>query len=462
MASITDSTTYGEGHKVILKSTVTNKVIKDNGYIPGKSVFTITKKTTKAVKVNLGGGTKLVKLIDPDGRIINLAGSASQIDNLFNHHTTTKAAASGGGSLSKNALRPKKFGLLMSPVTADQIVSKVTAGLKQMVASQIISMKVSNFCRELVKHSYAGKTEFVPDFSGIDVKQIAIVAADFGEVTGAIYMLKQEGSKFSHAKFPTEENERLVDYYLVNKTTKEDHPFSAKADQGGAPAITAVAKELIILKEQRKIPTKYQTALKVIQLLSIEKTKDDPISGNFRGPLLAAEYLNTPGWNALINILKIPEFNTGYTAGLPTEEQLMTAVKAAGKYPACMKYFNPLMLATNTKEKPDTTKRTINTPSGIDKPWGILHYPITSELVAWLNTDSNNAKQLLTMAARMKTVSQVYLDVLPKANPKTAKYSTHTFSDADFEFRSPSSIPKPTNNRMGFSMIKKSIKKSTT
>jgi hypothetical protein len=80
----------------------------------------------------------------------------------------------------------------------------------------------------------------------------------------------------------------------------------------------------------------------------------------------------------------------------------------------------------------------------------VLHYPITAELVKWLNTDTNHAKELLTMAAQTLTVTQVYLDL--KSND--LKYTVKGFSDAEFQFGSPSSVPRPTNNRIGFTMKK--------
>ena len=52
MATITNSSKYGEGHQVILKKTtfLSNQLIeklKKYGYYPGKSVFTITKQVPK-------------------------------------------------------------------------------------------------------------------------------------------------------------------------------------------------------------------------------------------------------------------------------------------------------------------------------------------------------------------------------------------------------------------------------
>lgn len=355
----------------------------------------------------------------------------------------------------KKALTPKKLGFNTTPVSADVILKQTKASLKDLVKSKVITPRVAEFCSDIVDHSYSGETSFNPGFTGIDPKDLGVILADFGEVAGSIYVLRKFKGDYSHAKFPTEENEKLIDYYLVDKQTKDDHPFSAKAGQGGAPAITSIKKELEMLNERGLIKGNLQKALKVIELLSIEKQAGESESANFRGVILASQYLDSPAWKELIKILKIPELKSGYTGGLPKLENLETAVAAAGKYPACMKYFRPLLDAAHMKEKPDSTEVAINNPGSSKSPWGILHFPLTSDLIKWLNTDENGARQLLVMAARMKNINQVYLDLTgSKSKPNGLKYSVKKFGDAEFEFRSPSSIPYPIVNRIGFTMIK--------
>jgi hypothetical protein len=54
------------------------------------------------------------------------------------------------------------------------------------------------------------------------------------------------------------------------------------------------------------------------------------------------------------------------------------------------------------------------------------------------------------MSASTLTVTQIYLDI----KQKNLVYTVKGFSDATFQFGSPSSAPYPTNNRVGFTMIK--------
>lgn len=358
-------------------------------------------------------------------------------------------------NVPKKALTPKKMGLNIAPVSADEIIKTSKSALKSLVKSKVITPRVQEFCSDILDSSDSGETTFNPGFTAIDPKDLGVIISDFGEVAGAVYVLRKYRSDYSHAKFPTDENEKLIDYYLVDRKTKDDHPFSAKAGQGGAPAITSVKKELEMLNERNMITGKLVKALKVLELLSIEKQAGESESANFRGVILASQYLDSHAWKELIKILKIPELKSGYTSGLPKLEHLEAAVAAAGKYPGCMKYFRPLLDAAQMKEKPDSTEVAINSPGSSKSPWGILHFPLTSDLIRWLNNDDNGARQLLVMAARMKNINQVYLDVSgSKSKPSGLKYSLKKFGDAEFEFRSPSSIPYPIVNRIGFTMIK--------
>jgi hypothetical protein len=103
------------------------------------------------------------------------------------------------------------------------------------------------------------------------------------------------------------------------------------------------------------------------------------------------------------------------------------------------------------------TKRLYETPqAGKEKIWGILHYPITAELIKWLNNSENGALDVLAAAATTLTVNQIYLD----EDSQNFKYTVKSFFKGQFQFGSPSSMPRPTNNRIGFTMIKEKKPKS--
>ena len=179
-----------------------------------------------------------------------------------------------------------------------------------------------------------------------------------------------------------------------------------------------------------------------------------------------------PAYDELLKVLRNPKLKTGYNSGVPTSEHLDNAMANAGLYPACVeKYFKPFLTAAKTlgfELKDETSvKRAINLspfnlPGGKphrDKRWGLLHYPITANLISWLNKEENEATKLLSKAANSITVTQIYLDVTPKTKPTACVYTVKGFSDAKFEFGSPSSTPNPVGNRIGLTMIKEPKKK---
>jgi hypothetical protein len=200
------------------------------------------------------------------------------------------------------------------------------------------------------------------------------------------------------------------------------------------------------MAEQSSLSTKIKKAIKVIQMISTEEK-----NGLYLGPLMAAKYLKTPGYEALIELLTKLKVYSG--SDIPTSDQLQAAVNKAGSFDNVKKMFKPFFDASGyTPNFNETvTKRLIETPrEGKEKVWGVLHYPITAELIKWLNDDTNGAKEVLTAAATTLTVNQIYLDT----DSKNYKYAVKSFSKGNFQFGSPSSMPRPTNNRIGFTMVK--------
>ena len=95
MASIVGSSTYGEGHKVALRDSTQVKAaavvqqLTKAGYKLGESIFSITKGKTKAdhTIIVTTTGTDKIFLKDAKNKIVVFTGSASAINNLFNHYS---------------------------------------------------------------------------------------------------------------------------------------------------------------------------------------------------------------------------------------------------------------------------------------------------------------------------------------------------------------------------------------
>ena len=365
-------------------------------------------------------------------------------------------------TLTKKALTPKKFGLGMKPVNADQLYRKISTILescsKANNSSSPISARVARLCLDILDCANKGDAECYPekniqDISQSDPTEFGIITSDFGEVAGALYYLRYKSSKFKAVKFPEEENEKLIDYILIT-SDGNDYPVSAKSGEGGKPSFTDLKSEFMLLESKNLIPKKYKEAYKILQIL------EKPL---FVGIVEAAECINGPGWKELVKILKNPKLKSGYTHGMPQMENFKDIMKDL-TYPECMKApgnFRLLWDAVNSEEDKNAAIRTINDktlgPGSRRKSWGILFHPLTIEIMKWLNDENNGGSELLTMAARMRNIDQVYLDVLGSKNKVGGfRFSIKSFSDAKFKFESPSSASYPLNNRIGFKLIKSS------
>ena len=90
MATIFNNPAYGEGHKVVLKGKLSDKAAKlfsTNGYKPDVAVFALTKKGKPSKIIDTGSGTESILLKDVSNKVVQLIGSASTINGLFNHYS---------------------------------------------------------------------------------------------------------------------------------------------------------------------------------------------------------------------------------------------------------------------------------------------------------------------------------------------------------------------------------------
>ena len=89
MANILNNPSYGEGHQVILKENLSGRIVADfkkYNYLPGKTIFTMTKKTAlPKIQLSLSNEKSFVNLIDDKKRIVKFFGSGSAFNSTFNH-----------------------------------------------------------------------------------------------------------------------------------------------------------------------------------------------------------------------------------------------------------------------------------------------------------------------------------------------------------------------------------------
>lgn len=106
MAHILNNPSYGEGHQVILKENLSNRIVTDfkkYDYIAGKTIFTMTKKNVSPkITYSLSDSKLFINFIDDKKRIIKMYGSDSSFNSTFNH------VGSKGGKSDTNKLTEVK------------------------------------------------------------------------------------------------------------------------------------------------------------------------------------------------------------------------------------------------------------------------------------------------------------------------------------------------------------------
>ena len=207
MASITGSTKYGEGHKVVLKeadkiSASTKSILTKSGFTPGQTVFSIVRQNLKTLKVAksvvLAPGKDMIYMKDKNNKIILFSGSASSIDGLFNHYSENSKSDTGLLTEVKELISMYMFEEMIERgkvLSEDAVIKKLgTNGSKFSSVYYESSLKQTKTLKKKIK----GK--------GFDYERQG------KNKTEAVYKLARELSKKSN------DNWNPADVWMIKKT----------------------------------------------------------------------------------------------------------------------------------------------------------------------------------------------------------------------------------------------------
>lgn len=403
----------------------------------------------------------------------------------------------------KKQLGPAAFGLADAvPRTRDEILSAVRSGLKTVgrLGTQDpktypgYAPRLVDACRIVLDASghdgapnqplsVSGATW--PD--GLTDADLAIVGSDFGEVSGAVFVLsssqlttRRDGEsvplRFVRVYFPSSASNKLVDYVAITED-HEHYNISAKYVKGGAPSISAI--QTIIngwlsqpnWRDLAQLGVARETHLNAVSVMSLLGLERNRLYGSdlFRGPIEAAQFLSVtdpssrPGraYRALESALRrVPGGDSwelsGKLAMSPSDMQAVVQGLVPSNptfetvWPVLVEWLTPYWRAAGIDGKfnLDAIARGWARPG--NPRFGPLHFPLTYALLAWLNDPRNGALDVLTAAARTLNVCQVRLMNLRSAPTTGLVYRWEPFYEHTFEFWSPSHTVLPLNNRMGF------------
>jgi hypothetical protein len=206
MASITGSTKYGEGHKVVLKdklATATKNMLSKEGYVAGQSVFSIVRQNLKTIKVAksiaLAPGKDVIYMKDKNNKVVLFSGSASAIDNLFNHYTDNAKSNTGLLTEIKELISMYMFEEMIERgkvMTEDAVIKKLGSDKGKHFSSTYYESSLKQ--TKALKKNVKGK--------GFDYERQS------KDKTEAIYKLAREYSKKSN------DNWNPADVWMIKKT----------------------------------------------------------------------------------------------------------------------------------------------------------------------------------------------------------------------------------------------------
>lgn len=322
---------------------------------------------------------------------------------------------SSKGSVNNKEFTPDALGFAGKRYTSKQLYDK----LCDVVKTHPKFDKVGAFMLSLIESSW--KDTNTLDFGdSVSSSDIAKIAKDFGELTGALWLMntKYKGKVF----FPLASNEPLIDYII--ETKNGDKKISAKAGKGAPPSINVVADQL------KSGNIKISTAEKKYAQVIIDIAESSTIDGILK----ASETYNTPGYKEAKKLLKkvtrdnIEEYLNYYGNWNDAKEALAKFHKSMNRSVSDMMWDR---IYGNTKQRKD----------------GIMISPMGYHLVDQLNKDKG-LTDLLNKVLSSLTVEQLYL----LTNGKTLNYKLVPFKEGKFVFHYNANAGNPSLKKISFKM----------
>ena len=324
---------------------------------------------------------------------------------------------SSKGSVNNKEFTPDALGFAGNRYTSAQLEKK----LYEVVKAHPKFDKVGAFMMSLIESS-SKNSKTLQYGDSVSSSDIAKIAKDFGELTGALWLMNTtyKGKVF----FPSASNEPLIDYII--ETPKGNKNISAKAGKGAPPSINVVADQL---KSGN------------IKLSSVEKKYAQVIidiadSTTIDGILKASATYNTPGYIQAKKVLKIVDRNN-IEAYLNSYSDWKDAKAALSSFHGSMNrnvsdmMWDRIYNGGNKKQRKD----------------GIMISPMGYHLVDQLNKDVG-LTDLLNKVLSSLTVEQLYL----LTNGKTLNYKLVPFKEGKFVFHYNANAGNPSLKKISFKM----------
>jgi len=358
------------------------------------------------------------------------------------------------GLIKKKETSPAGLGLGGMEITVSNYINIIMQRVNHVLSDR---KQIIPFFEELLRKSATGQavTKFDKSYEDISSSDIANLANDFGEITGAIWYAKvKKGTKIF---FPSASNEPLIDYKVFIPVGKGKskrliwQDISAKAGAGASPSISGIISSLnnnpkLFLKDGKSVNEKYVKVKDFINAINNE--------GVVEGILSANRIMDSKGYKVVQKII-------GTT--LITESVIIDYMSKFTDWdtnldPKKNAKFHLLKLydVIGRKIKAEEARKLFAITRGLDpktrgsRLMGYISAPLGYHIVDIVNQlpEFNN---FLNDALRSIQIIQIYINI----TKRQISYKIKDFKESNFKWKYSGSAPNPKVKKIGFELKKK-------
>lgn len=360
-----------------------------------------------------GKSILFITLSDSTNKVFTIKISKSNANSYF--LKGKKLHATHNILFTNKELSPDNLMLSGLTLTADQILVHLKSHLNY-------SNSINNLLLDMAKVSNAKGDVLSIDASEMNLSEFATISKDYGEILGAIWIMKN--LNFRTVTFPKSSNEPLIDFYANRFGVA--YPFSIKSGSGSKVTIDNILKLIEHKANQQGFKEQFaDEELDSIQVL--KRINELPMRD---GMVEAHKILNTSGIQELSKVIGIPVSeltNTNITSWL--DELPLDEIQSKLE-----KFY--IDLNSRPADKMWTSNREKNR---------LIIAPLGESLHKMLNV-MPEMQSALNKMSRMNTIIQLNVDV----TDKKITFKTSKFKNSKFKF---GWAGYSAGNKLGFKLV---------
>jgi len=328
-------------------------------------------------------------------------------------------------TIANKSLSPDGLGLGGKTITKRDYIKTANAAID---ACTLVAPHIKEFLKVFLEKSKTTNSVLNTATKDISAKDLAIIAKDFGEVSGGWWFLNNYDSDVTSIEFPARSNEPLVDYYGVYGN-KLKIGVSAKSGSGAAPSISSVWN--------------------MIGSRTFTDVNDKKVH-DFIGAVV-----NNSGTEGIVKAAKAMNSPLYTMVGKLIGKPLMYTADDIEKW---LKQYKDPKEAHTLLNKEFYEKIGRSAPlTSFEKIWkiptskrnGTILSPMAYALVTEVNATKKNT-DFLTDIVRANNIEQLYVNL----SATTLKYELKGFKNSNFIFEYHSNAANPGGNKIGFILKK--------